>query len=89
MVEDLIEKTYEIFSEFAKHLLKISNKNNLLHLSLTNINTGLYFQDVFNLEKLNQILIILIPLKYHFLPLTKENQKFILIIFFQFINFLK
>ena len=55
MVEDLIEKTYEIFSEFAKHLLKISNKNNLLHLSLTNINTGLYFEDVFNLEKLNQI----------------------------------
>ena len=55
MGEDLIEKTYEIFSEFAKHLLKISNKNNLLHLSLTNINTGLYFEDVFNLEKLNQI----------------------------------
>ena len=55
MVEDLIEKTYEIFSEFAKHLLKITNKNNLLHLSLTNINTGLYFEDVFNLEKLNQI----------------------------------
>ena len=55
MSEEFIEETFEIFSEFAKHILKISNKNNLLHLSLTNINTGLYFQDVFNLEKLNQI----------------------------------
>ena len=49
MSEEFIEETFEIFSEFAKHILKISNKNNLLHLSLTNINTGLYFQDVFNL----------------------------------------
>ena len=55
MVEGLIEESFEIYSEFAKHILKISNKNNLLHLSLTNINTGLYFQDVLNLEKLNQI----------------------------------
>ena len=55
MSEEFIEETFEIFSEFAKHLLKISNKNNLLHLSLTNINTGLYFEDVFNLEKLNKI----------------------------------
>ena len=55
MEEELIEEAFEIYSEFAKHLLKISNKNNLLHLSLTNINTGLYFEDVFNLEKLNQI----------------------------------
>ena len=55
MIEELIEETFEVYSEFAKHLLKISNKNNLLHLSLTNINTGLYFEDVFNLEKLNQI----------------------------------
>ena len=55
MTEEFIEETFEVYSEFAKHLLKISNKNNLLHLSLTNISTGLYFQDVFNLEKLNQI----------------------------------
>ena len=55
MIEGLIEESFEIYSEFAKHILKISNKNNLLHLSLTNINTGLYFQDVLNLEKLNQI----------------------------------
>lgn len=55
MAEEIIEETFEIYSEFAKHLLKISNKNNLLHLSLTNINTGLYFEDIFNLEKLNQI----------------------------------
>ena len=55
MVEEYIEESFEIYSEFAKHILKISNKNNLLHLSLTNINTGLYFEDAFNLEKLNKI----------------------------------
>lgn len=55
MAEELIEESFEIYSEFAKHILKINNKNNLLHLSLTNINTGLYFEDVFNLEKLNKI----------------------------------
>ncbi len=55
MAEELIEETFEIYSEFAKHILKINNKNNLLHLSLTNINTGLYFEDIFNLEKLNKI----------------------------------
>ena len=32
MAEEIIEETFEIYSEFAKHLLKISNKNNLLHL---------------------------------------------------------
>ena len=55
MSKDYIEETFEIYSEFAKHLLNISNKNDMLHLSLTNINTGLYFEDVFNLEKLNKI----------------------------------
>ena len=55
MSKDYIEETFEIYSEFAKHLLNISNKNEMLHLSLTNINTGLYFEDVFNLEKLNKI----------------------------------
>ena len=55
MNNDYLDETSEIYSEFAKHLLKISNKNNLLHLSLTNINTGLYFEDVFNLERLNKI----------------------------------
>lgn len=55
MNNDCFEETSEIYSEFAKHLLKISNKNNLLHLSLININTGLYFEDVFNLERLNKI----------------------------------
>ena len=37
MVEGLIEESFEIYSEFAKHILKISNKNNLLHLSLNKI----------------------------------------------------
>ena len=55
MSKNNTDEPLEVYSEFAKHLLKISNKNNLLHLSLTNINTGLYFEDVFNLEKLNQI----------------------------------
>ena len=55
MSKDYIEESCEVYSEFAKHLLKISNKNDLLHLSLTNINTGLYFEDVFNLEKLNKL----------------------------------
>ena len=55
MNKDYIDESLEVYSEFAKHLLKISNKNDLLHLSLININTGLYFEDVFNLEKLNKI----------------------------------
>lgn len=55
MNKDYIDESCEVYSEFAKHLLKISNKNDLLHLSLTNINTGLYFEDVFNLEKLNKL----------------------------------
>ncbi len=55
MKQEYIDEVVEVYSEFAKHLLKISNKNDLLHLSLTNVNTGLYFEDVFNLEKLNKI----------------------------------
>jgi len=55
MNKEIIEETSEVYSEFAKHLLKISNKNDLLNIFLTNINTGLYFEDVFNLEKLNKI----------------------------------
>jgi hypothetical protein len=55
MSKNNTDEPLEVYSEFAKHLLKISNKNNLLHLSLTNINTGLYFEDVFNLEKLNKL----------------------------------
>ena len=55
MNKNYIDESSEVYSEFAKHLLKISNKNDLLHLSLTNINTGLYFEDVFNLEKLNKM----------------------------------
>ena len=55
MNKEGIEESSVIYSEFAKHLLKISNKNDLIHLSLTNINTGLYFEDVFNLEKLSRI----------------------------------
>ena len=50
-----IEETFEVYNEFAKHLLKISNKNDLLNISLTNINTGLFFEDIFNLEKLNKL----------------------------------
>ena len=55
MNKDYIDESLEVYSEFAKHLLKISNKNDLLNLSLTNINIGLYFGDIFNLEKLNKI----------------------------------
>ena len=55
MSKNNTDETLEVYSEFAKHLLKISNRNNLLHLSLTNVNTGLYFEDVFNLEKLNKL----------------------------------
>lgn len=55
MQKDYIEETFEVYSEFAKHILRISNKNDILHLSLMNVNTGLYFEDVFNLEKLNQV----------------------------------
>ena len=43
MKQEYIDEVVEVYSEFAKHLLKISNKNDLLHLSLTNVNTGLYF----------------------------------------------
>ena len=55
MNKEYIDETCEVYSEFAKHLLRISNKNDLLFLSLTNVNTGLYFEDVFNLEKLNKL----------------------------------
>ena len=55
MSKDYFDETLEVHSEFSKHLLRISDKNHLLHLSLTNINTGLFFEDVFCLEKLNKI----------------------------------
>ena len=55
MEKEIIEEKAEVYSEFAKHILKISNKNELLNISLMNVNTGLYFEDVFNLEKLTKL----------------------------------
>ena len=48
MNKDYIDESLEVYSEFAKHLIKISNKNDLLHLSLTNINIGLFLYKKFN-----------------------------------------
>lgn len=51
----VINETFEIYSEFAKHILSISNKSGLLNIYLKNINLGLIFQNSFSLENLIQL----------------------------------
>ena len=55
MKSEYIEKEFEIYSEFAKHLLTISNKNDILHISLRNVHNGLLFEDAYSLERLVKI----------------------------------
>lgn len=46
------EERFGIFSEYAKHILVISNKDGLLNLYLDNIITNIHFQDSYSIEKL-------------------------------------
>ena len=55
MKSEYIEKEFEIYYEFAKHLLTISNKNDILHISLRNVHNGLLFEDAYSLERLVKI----------------------------------
>lgn len=48
----IINETFEIYSEFAKHILSVSNKSGLFNIYLKNINLGFIFQNSFSLEKL-------------------------------------
>ena len=52
MQYEFIEKSYELFSEFSKFILTISNKNDVLNLNLENVFVGLLFEDTYNMEKL-------------------------------------
>ena len=52
MQYEFIEKSYELYSEFSKFILTISNKNDVLNLNLENVFVGLLFEDTYNMEKL-------------------------------------
>ena len=52
MQYEFIKKSYELFSEFSKFILTISNKNDVLNLNLENVFVGLLFEDTYNMEKL-------------------------------------
>ena len=57
-----IEETFEVYSEYAKHSLTISNKTGLLSFYLKNINLGLEFENQFSIEQITKI--------------TKSNPKY-------------
>ena len=52
MKSEFIEREFEVYSEFAKHILTISNKNDILHISIKNVHNGLLFEDAYSLERL-------------------------------------
>ena len=50
-----IEETFEVYSEYAKHSLTISNKTGLLSFYLKNINIGIEFENEFSIEQITKI----------------------------------